>query len=340
MTKQTALVICPGRGTYNKDELGYFRRHHGDQKAFIGAIDAMRDAQGQIPISELDGRDAYETAVHMSGENASALIYACAYSDFLSINRERYDVAAVCGNSMGWYISLACGGAASAEHAAQIVNTMGTLMHHNAPGGQVLYPFVDENWQPIAGQREALMALTSEIDGLYLSIELGGMIVFAGEGAALDMLMKRLEPAQSRFPLRLKYHGAFHTEMMAPIAAKGQAALGADLFTQPVLSLIDGRGHIWSPYSSDPAQLRAYTLGTQVCTPYNFTRSVQVGVKEFAPDKIIILGPGNTLGGAVAQSLIEIGWRGLCTKDDFTAQQKDDPLILSMGIDEQRALVI
>ena len=46
MNKQTALVICPGRGTYNKDELGYLQRYHADKSDFMNEVDRIRAAQG------------------------------------------------------------------------------------------------------------------------------------------------------------------------------------------------------------------------------------------------------------------------------------------------------
>jgi [acyl-carrier-protein] S-malonyltransferase len=63
-----------------------------------------------------------------------------------------------------------------------------------------------------------------------------------------------------------------------------------------------------------------------------------VSVREFAPDVLIVLGPGDTLGGAVAQSLIAAGWRGLDGKAAFQAVQAADPPVLAMGRDDQRAL--
>jgi [acyl-carrier-protein] S-malonyltransferase len=105
--------------------------------------------------------------------------------------------------------------------------------------------------------------------------------------------------------------------------------------------MIDGRGQIWRPHAVDAGKLRHYTFATQILEPYDFTHAVQVAVKEYAPDRIILLGPGDTLGGAIAQSLIAIQWQGLRTKQDFQAvQTSDDPLLLSMGREEQRALVV
>ena len=73
-------------------------------------------------------------------------------------------------------------------------------------------------------------------------------------------------------------------------------------------------------------------------TTYDFTRAVQVAVKEYAPERIILLGPGDTLGGAIAQALIAIHWRGLTSKQDFQDAQATDPILLSMGREDQRTL--
>ena len=52
--KQTAVVVAPGRGTYNKAELGYLARHHGGLPE-IDQFDTIRGAAGKAPISDLDG---------------------------------------------------------------------------------------------------------------------------------------------------------------------------------------------------------------------------------------------------------------------------------------------
>jgi hypothetical protein len=74
--KKRALVICPGRGTYNATELGYLKTHHAAREDVIAAVDAVRGEMGQLTVSQLDGADKYTPSVHMTGDNASALIYA------------------------------------------------------------------------------------------------------------------------------------------------------------------------------------------------------------------------------------------------------------------------
>ena len=82
-----------------------------------------------------------------------------------------------------------------------------------------------------------------------------------------------------------------------------------------------------------------YTLGAQVTETYNFSKAIETAAKEFAPDVFIVAGPGNTLGGAVAQSLIGCGWKGLQNKADFEALQSESNFLVSMGRKEQRNLV-
>jgi hypothetical protein len=81
-------------------------------------------------------------------------------------------------------------------------------------------------------------------------------------------------------------------------------------------------------------------LGHQVTEPYDFTHAIRTAAREFAPDLFIVTGPGTTLGGAVAQSLILSDWQGMASKADFQTRQAADPLLVSMGMADQRGLVV
>ncbi|MEE4189278.1 MAG: ACP S-malonyltransferase, partial [Roseobacter sp.] len=315
---QTAVVICPGRGTYNQAELGYLHRYHADAGPFLDELDRLRRARGQLALSELDGADRFDPSVHTRGDNASALIYAASYLDTRAIH-ERYRVVGVTGNSMGWYTALAVAGATTGKGAFEIVNTMGALMQQQMIGGQTVYPFVDEEWRAIPDRKSELLALVSDIGqrpghALETSIHLGGMLVVAGNRAGLQAFEAKVPPRQGRFPMRLANHAAFHTSLQEPVAAMGRAALPVGLFRKPRVPLVDGRGHLWFPGAFTAEHIRAYTLGAQVVTPYDFSAAIRVAARSFAPDVFIIPGPGTTLGGGVAQALIDINWRGLASK--------------------------
>ncbi|WP_415184873.1 ACP S-malonyltransferase [Phaeovulum sp.] len=336
-----AVVICPGRGTYTKTELGVLGRHFTDA-ALLARFDAARAAAGQETLSALDGTSTYSVAKHTRGDNASALIYAATLADFRAL--DGVEVVAVTGNSMGWYSALACGGALSPEGGFEVVNTMGTLMQEALIGGQLIYPFMDDDWLPDPARKAALLAQVAEIGGraghvLGLSIDLGGMLVLAGNDAGLAAFEAAVPPLQGRFPMRLANHAAFHTALQEPVAQAGRARLSADLFRQPAIPMVDGRGAIWWPGATDTAQLWDYTLGHQVIAPYDFTRAITTAAREFAPDVFIVTGPGTTLGGAVAQSLILADWAGIGSKSAFQARQSSNPVLVSMGMPDQRATV-
>ena len=201
-----------------------------------------------------------------------------------------------------------------------------------------------DDWRPDAARRAEVREAVARIDGaegvLRLSIDLGGMLVLAGDAGGLRGFEAAMPRLDERFPMRLPHHAAFHTDLQAPVAAEGRAALPVDLFTGPRVPLIDGRGAIWWPGASDPGALRDYTLGHQVIEPYDFTRAVQVAAQEFAPELFIVTGPGGTLGGAVAQSLVGCGWLGMTDKATFQARQERAPLLVSMGRADQRGLVV
>ncbi len=339
---RTAVVICPGRGTYNKPELGYLHRHHGNRMDMFRRFDELRTEAGQEPVTDLDGAARFAVSKYSRGDVASPLIYAASLSDALDL-ADDIEVVAVTGNSMGWYIALAVGGALSPENGFNVVNTMGTLMQDHLIGGQLVYPFTDETWKDDPVRKADLLADVARInaiDGhdLALSIDLGGMLVLAGNEEGLKAFETSQPVVQDRFPMRLANHAAFHTHLQTPVAAEGRSRLGVELFDQPTRPLIDGRGKIWWPGATDMQELWDYTLGHQVTEAYDFTRSVQTAAREFAPDLFIVTGPGATLGGAVAQSLVQANWRGLKDKAAFQEQQDTQPILLAMGREDQRAL--
>ena len=341
---EAALVVCPGRGTYGKAELGYLKRFHSDKGELIGGFDRLRAQRGQPTLSELDGAERFSPALHTRGDIASPLIFASSYADFLAIDRGRFDIAAVTGNSMGWYTTLAVAGAVGVEQGFRIIDSMGEYSQAGEAGGQVLLTLVDDDWQETPGLSERLLALADAIDAradcaLRVSIRLGGMIVFAGNEAGLAALVAEAPPGPGREPLRLVNHGPFHTPLMRGSSERALSTLPSGWFGSPDRPMIDGRGHIWRSHASAADALHHYTFATQILETYDFTRALQVAVKEYAPDRIILLGPGDTLGGAIAQALIAIRWKGLGSKRDFQAMQAADPYLLAMGREDQRALV-
>ena len=338
MSKEKVVVVCPGRGSYSRDSSGYLNQHLSKKsKNSIELLETNRNKEKLIGPLELDATP-FKSRVHLKGENASILIYACSLNDFLSINQNKYDIVGIAGNSMGWYSALALGGSLESQHAYELINTMGSMMKNKIVGGQLIYPIVDNEWRLNEKVRNNTFELIKKANA-FVSIFLGGYLVIGGDQKAINSLQNDL-PQSGDYPFQIPYHGAFHTPLLNSISEESFKKIPFSYFKKPIFPLIDGRGKIWTEYSTNTRELYEYTLGTQVISSYNFSKSITVAIKEFCPDRLIVLGPGNTLGGAIGQILIENSWNNITSKEVFQTSQQDNPFLVSMSLLDQREIVL
>ncbi len=348
------VVVAPGRGTYNRTELNYlqkFKDHpaYVRRQGLVAIANRLREASARPTVTELDSASGYRPALHLPGENASALIFTCSAADYAMISNE-HEVVATLGNSMGWYTTLYTGGTLNFEDAFRVVDCMGWFQKDNTQGGQVIYPMVDELWRHDPEKEKLALEIAAAVAGrgkaswVDLSIRLGGLLVFAGVDQGVKALLKELPKVTlggNTYPFQLARHSAFHTPLMMEASKNGLSQLADVRWQQPKVPMIDGRGFVWRAYQTVTDQLRDYTLVRQVLEPYMFTDAVRVALREYNPDHLVLLGPGRTLGGALAQIMIMEGWRGIRSKKDFqVAQNSNKPPLIAMDIPEQADHVI
>lgn len=340
MSAQRVLVVCPGRGSYGRDNLSSLA---GMDSPSLDLLDGLRAAWGRPTPRELDAEPAYQSRLHVAGENASILTAAVTLADLDQLDPERAEVCCVVGNSMGWYTALGYAGALSLPDCATLIETLGQYQEGNVIGGQVLYPMVGDDWRLDGARLAGVESLLARTRDLYWSIRLGGQAVLGGSESALAAFAAGVVPIQlgtNRFPMRLPLHSAFHTPLMEPTSARAFEDLSSLGWQAPRVPLIDGAGRVWRPRYADPAALRDYTLGEQITCPFDFQTAIRVALREYAPDLVVLPGPGSNLGGAVAQSLIAEGWQGLRSRQDFVARQETRPVLASLRWPEQRRLVV
>ena len=333
MSKERIIIIAPGRGSYARENTGVLNKYKSSIIDQLSLIDSKRESSNQITITELD-KQGFKSNVHMVGENASALIYACSLADFYSIDKNKYEVVAITGNSMGWYTALALANSLSEEHSFHLIQSMGSMMKDKLIGGQIIYPIIDEEWKINEEKKNYLNKQIKKYNA-YVSIYLGGYVVIGGDSGSLKSLLSVL-PKNDKYPLKIPFNGAFHTPMMNLLSSKVELLINSLDFKKPNIPIIDGRGKIWSPFSTDINSLSSYTLRHQVNKTYDFSTAIEVSLKEFCPDKIVLLGPGYNLGGAIAQIIIKNNWLDINSKDDFKKFQNKNPFLLSMGLNDQR----
>ncbi|MBL8734354.1 MAG: ACP S-malonyltransferase [Planctomycetes bacterium] len=328
MSKPIAVLFCPGRGSYTKDELGFVGRtiRPGPVTDALLACDEWRRSQGRPTLSEVDGAEKFRPGLHLDGENAAELIYFGTMAH-LELLRERYDIVAVAGNSLGWYTALPASGALDATSGWRLVATMAALQKQ-VKGGQVLMTNVDDDWRRdlrlVVATQAVVQALRDRGDDTFcdFSIRLGGHEVLAGTEAAIGELLTHLPKVKvgdREFPFRLAGHGPFHTRLCQPTSEQAAAMLADLPVTMPRCHLIDGFGNVHSPWSADPRELWHYTTHAQVLETFDFSACVRTAMREFQPDVLLCAGPGSSLRAPVGHTVLQEGWRGLHDKQALFA---------------------
>jgi acyl transferase domain-containing protein len=342
---QRVVVVCPGRGSYGRAQLGSLgaaARTSPAAAAIVAELDAYRGRLGRAPLSGLDAAPEHVPRLHVAGEHASLLTFACTAVDLAALDPERVEVVGVTGSSLGFYTALYAAGCLSLAGAARLVETLGSYQAERVIGGQLIYPLAGDDWRP-APELRAAAAAALALPGVHASIHLGGSIVLGGDAAALARATAVLPPVArggQRYPLPLPLHAAFHTPLMAEVGARARAELGSAAalgLAAPARTLIAGDGAAHRPWS-DPDALFGYTLGAQIVAPYDLERAIRTALGELGPAALVLPGPGDNLGSALGQILIAAGWRGLRDRRDFAeAQASDRPLVLALARPDQRA---
>lgn len=335
-----ALVVCPGRGSYDRSAMGQLVHRKGPARQIVQACDAWRAGQGLPSMTDLDDATRFQPSLHVAGEHASLLTAACSLADHAELSH-RFEVVGVVGNSMGFYTALAASGALPLDDAIALVDTMGSYQRDNVQGGQVLYPVADSAWQRDPAMQARVDAAVG--DGVWWSIDLYSYAVLGATTAGLRRLDKALPPVErgSRtFPVKLPLHSAFHTPVMADTSQRAREELAALRWSAPQVPLVDGQGRVWRPHWAPPAELRDYTLGAQVVDTFDLHLAVRTALRHCVPDVVIALGPGNSLGGPLAAMLVAEGWGGVRTRKAFEARQEESPVLLAFGVPDQRERLV
>lgn len=338
MSRLRALIVCPGRGSYGRAQLGSLPA--GDP--IVAALDRFRARLGRPALSGLDRAPEYAPRLHVAGEHASLLTFACTAVDLAAIDRNRLDIVGVTGNSLGFYTALYAAGALDLGGAARLIETLGHHQTENVIGGQLMYPVAGDDWRPSAANQAAVAAALDH-PGVHVSIRLGGTIVLGADADGLGharRVLPAIERGGMRYPAQLPLHSAFHTPLMAATGERVRAELADLAIRSPSITLIGGDGVVHRPWAS-PAALWSYTLGPQLVEPFDFTRAIATALGELGPDVIILPGPGDTLGGPIGQILVAERWRGVRDRAGFLAlQASEQPIVLAMHRPEQRARVV
>lgn len=329
-----AAVAFPGRGAYGASSLGSLPSTH----PWVRRADELRRAHGLPALSEIDAEPRFVPAIHLRPTHAWPLTFVTGLLDAERI-ADDHEVVVVVASSIGWYTALAASGALGFDDAFRLVQRMALAadepLADDAPAGELVYPLTDDAWQADDG-RSAAVDAAIERAGLAAArtIELGSFSVVGGTATAVEAVREALPPVSvggRTYPLRLGSGDAWHTPLRSSAAASAARDLSDLHWERPNVTLVDGRGVRFTPWSTDPAQLARLTLDGQADAPYDFARAFRVALREYAPDVVLLPGPGSTLGAPCAQIIVSEGYRGVRSRAEFESVQAGPaPILLSM----------
>lgn len=329
-----AAVAFPGRGAYTPSSLGSLPPDH----EWVLRADELRRAAGLPSLSELDGAPSFDAAVHLRPTNSWPLTFVAGLLDAERI-ADDHDVVVVVASSTGWYTALAAAGVLGFDDAFRLVAAMAAAAERPLPDGarpaDLVYPLADAAWKPDPALRRIVDGALAASEGrLELSLDLGAFAVLSGTATAVDEAAAQLPPQDvggRTYPLRLGGGDAWHTSLRTAAVAEAVAALPDLEWRRPNVPIVDSRGRRHTPFSSVTSALAEHTLREQPVTTYDFASSLRVALREYAPDVILLPGPGSSLGAACAQLVVDEGYRGLRSRGDLEAAQRGAaPILLSM----------
>lgn len=328
-----AAVAFPGRGAYGPGSLRSLDPAH----PWVQRADESRRAAGLPSLVELDAADRYDPAVHARPTNGWALTFVASLLDAERIAAD-HEVVVVVATSTGWYTALAAAGVLDLDDALRIVTALAEVAESPLADGEraaeLVYPLADEAWQPLPGRAQAVAAALDAAEGTAeRSLELGSHVLVGGTAAAIEAVAANLPPVPAgtrSFPVRLAGDG-WHTSLRADAVAAAAGSLADIEAARPNVALVDGRGRRLTPWSADPAAILDDAIRGQPARTYGFDTSLRVALREYAPDVVLLPGPGASLGTACAHVIVADGYRGLRSRTEFEhAQTGPDAVLLSM----------
>uniref|UniRef100_A0A383VE93 Malonyl-CoA:ACP transacylase (MAT) domain-containing protein n=1 Tax=Tetradesmus obliquus TaxID=3088 RepID=A0A383VE93_TETOB len=293
--KPTTAFFFPGQGAQSvgmaKDLIAECpaAKELFDKAADILGYDLLKVCV-EGPKEKLDTTAVSQPAIYVASLAAVEKLRATEGQALL----DSVDVAA--GLSLGEYTALAFAGAMSFEDGLKLVKLRGESMQAAADAARSgMVSVIGLDKEKVAALCEAA---TAEV-GADKAIQIANFLCpgnYAVSGSiegceAVERLGK--DPAfKARMTVRLAVAGAFHTQYMAPAAAKLQEALNNTAISTPripVISNVDAQPH------SDPAVIKEI-LAKQLTSPVQWETSLQTLLGK-GLSKSYEVGPGKVIAG-------------------------------------------
>lgn len=301
-------LVFPGQGAqYVGMGMELAQRHPVARELLDQADEALGIALSDIiangPEDELTRTDISQPAILVVSCMALAVLKSV-------VNPLMFD--AVAGLSLGEYSALVAAEALPFREAVKLVRLRGQAMQAAAeavPSGMVALIGADE----VSAGKLCAAAANGEVLQVA-NLNSPGQVVISGSKAACERAAAQAKDHGIRKAIALPVAGAFHSELMAPAAAKLRAALAKAPFKDPKVPVYTNvhAGPV-TKASEIPALLEA-----QLTKPVRWADSV-VAMKSAGIDAFWELGPGKTLCGMITRTVSGAELRNLDGANDVLA---------------------
>jgi malonyl CoA-acyl carrier protein transacylase len=265
-----AALIFPGQGSHSE-----------------GMVDALRAAPAIIRGLELLDYDPF-ARIDEGTRYQQPAVFLCSVAQW-QLDDQPTGIAAA-GHSLGEYAALHTAGAVDFEPALALVDERAAAMADAAaltPSGMTVF---------LKGDRDAIAELAKSLELTVANDNSPGQVVLAGPTAALAQAEERAKAQTGARAQRLPVSGAFHSPLMAPAAARLEAALARTEFRAPSIPVYSNS--TVAPFT-DPRRELAENLLRPVRWRETVLAFEALGVEDY-----IELGPGSTLTGLVKRTLV------------------------------------
>ncbi len=305
----TLALVFPGQGA----QYVGMAKDLATQVPAAGRVLAEAEAALGLPLGKLmaEGPEAELTRTDIS----QPVILVASLMALAALEARGMPAFAACaGLSLGEYTALVAAGAIGAGDAVRLVRLRGQAMQDAAtatPSGMVALIGADE---------AAAAKLCDECaHGEVLQIanlNSPGQIVISGAAAACARAAAAVGERGKELGIRksipLPVAGAFHSALMAPAAARLEAALASVRIQAPRVSVY---ANVTGAANRDPARIPGL-LVEQLTRPVRWADDV-VAMHRDGVDAFLELGPKATLGGMIARTVSGVTCASIDTAADL-----------------------
>jgi [acyl-carrier-protein] S-malonyltransferase len=205
---------------------------------------------------------------------------------------ERVDMepAFVAGHSVGEYAALVAAGVLELDAALRLVSRRAALMAGiDADGGMAAVIGLDR-----VSVEAVVDSIGSPTELVVANDNAPGQVVISGRTAAIVAVEEPMRSAGARRIVRLPVSGAFHSPLMAPVAADLAEAFEQETWRDARVPIVS---NVTAEPTTDASRIRAL-LAEQVRSPVEWVACVERMAVE-GVTIVIECGPGSALTGMV-----------------------------------------